>query len=477
MKQVRSRVVGSLSVALVVGLLVTGLVAGSASGQSGGVRGFDGKTITLASMGIASQFAPGIPNGVNARIQAFNDTNEIKGVKLKWTEFADDKQDVDVSLSEARRLVTQTGVFALVGDVSQTNPGDYFKQQQVPYFGWAFDNTYCSNKPSTMLYGFGYNGCLVPARSVGHGRQRVLVVQVRQARRPARTTRRSTVFGNDSQSGKNAVKYQSIAYKGAGYDVVAQQPDAAPAGPRLHPPYVQDILTSNDGAAPDVVLCLLSTECLSIWDLVKANGYDGIFISSLYSNFLAKALDGSLANVPIVPSDTTGAAGLDQMKQDLDAYEPGTSEKIDTATIAGYASTDMFIQALKTVAKKGKSNITPENVQKAAAKQTWQIKGLAGPTTYPQSTVSPVPDVHRPGAERRHDVADRRTVRLLEEAVPGQVATGWVGAGTRRPPPARRRLLSARCGRSRAPRRRRSRAARTRRSDRRARARRTSGGR
>ena len=79
------------------------------------------------------------------------------------------------------------------------------------------------------------------------------------------------------------------------------------------------------------------------------------------------------------------------MKQDLDAYKPGTSERIDTATIAGYASTDMFIQALKTVAKKGKSNITPANVQKAAARQTWQIKGLAGPTTYPQSTVSPYP--------------------------------------------------------------------------------------
>ena len=389
MKQVRSRVVGSLSVALVVGLLVTGLVAGSASGQSS-VRGFDGKTITLASMGIASQFAPGIPNGVNARIQAFNDNNEIKGVKLNWTEFVDDKQDVNVSLSEARRLVTQTGVFALVGDVSQTNPGDYFKQQQVPYFGWAFDNTYCSNKPSTSLWGFGYNGCLVPDNPSVMGDNGFLSYKyVKEKTGKDHPT--LAVFGNESQSGKNAVKYQSIAYKGVGYDVVAQLTRMPLPPVPDFTPYVQDILTSNDGAAPDVVLCLLSTECLSIWDLVKANGYDGIFISSLYSNFLTKPLDGSLANVPSVPSDTTGAAGLDQMKQDLDAYKPGTSERIDTATIAGYVSTDMFIQALKTVAKKGKSNITPANVQKAAAKQTWQIKGLAGPTTYPQSTVSPYP--------------------------------------------------------------------------------------
>jgi hypothetical protein len=121
------------------------------------------------------------------------------------------------------------------------------------------------------------------------------------------------VFGNESQSGKNAVKYQSIAYKGAGYDVVAQLTRMPLPPVPDFTPYAQDILSANDGDAPDVVLCLLSTECLSIWELVKANGYDGIFISSLYSNFLTKALDGSLANVPSVPSDTTGAAGLDQM--------------------------------------------------------------------------------------------------------------------------------------------------------------------
>jgi hypothetical protein len=47
----------------------------------------------------------------------------------------------------------------------------------------------------------------------------------------------------------------------------------------------------------------------------------------------------------------------------------------------------MFIQALKTVAKKGKSNITPEAVQKAASTMTWQIKGFMGPIEYPKSTV------------------------------------------------------------------------------------------
>ena len=57
----------------------------------------------------------------------------------------------------------------------------------------------------------------------------------------------------------------------------------------------------------------------------------------------------------------------------------------------GYTSADMFIQALKTVAKKGKSNITPANVQKAASTMKWELKGVQGPIQYPKSTVDQFP--------------------------------------------------------------------------------------
>ena len=40
------------------------------------------------------------PLGVQARIKEFNDNNEIKGVKIDWKEFADDKEDVALALSE-----------------------------------------------------------------------------------------------------------------------------------------------------------------------------------------------------------------------------------------------------------------------------------------------------------------------------------------------------------------------------------------
>src|SRR5690348_14453804 len=62
----------------------------AATGSSGGARGFDGTTIKVAGIGVASQFA-GTPTGAMARIKRFNDTNEIPGVKIQYVEFADDK--------------------------------------------------------------------------------------------------------------------------------------------------------------------------------------------------------------------------------------------------------------------------------------------------------------------------------------------------------------------------------------------------
>ena len=102
-------------------------------------------------------------------------------------------------------------------------------------------------------------------------------------------------------------------------------------------------------------------------------------------------MNGSTVNTAFV-NPTTSTPGMDAMKKDLNAWKAGEGDKVDSGTIAGYTSTDMFIQALKTAAKKGKSNITPEAVQAAAAKQTWELKGVAGPTSYPKATVNTYPN-------------------------------------------------------------------------------------
>jgi hypothetical protein len=51
----------------------------------------------------------------------------------------------------------------------------------------------------------------------------------------------------------------------------------------------------------------------------------------------------------------------------------------------------MLIQTLKMAAAKGKSGITPENVQKIASTSTFKIDGIYGPTEYPNATVYSYP--------------------------------------------------------------------------------------
>ncbi|MFN8027780.1 MAG: ABC transporter substrate-binding protein [Acidimicrobiia bacterium] len=358
------------------------------AGAARKVRGFDGSTVKIAGIGIGAQFEEaGI--AAEARVNKFNETNEIKGIKLEWGGFVDDKQDPATALSEVRRLVTQEQVFAITADTSQFNPGDYLNQQHVPYFGWGFDATYCSNKPTSTLYGFGFTGCLLnPDPSVianANQNQYDFVSKQTGKKNP-------TVFlvGNDSESSKISIKNQSLSATKAGFKLVGTD-NTMPLPPVPdYTPYVQKALTSDNGNPPDEINCLLSTDCINMWNLLKAQGYKGYFISNVFSNAITKIMAGSYANIFFVAPDQNTPAQQEMAKY-INAVKSGTGDNLSSAQVAGWASTDQFITALKTVVKKGKSNITPENVQKVAASQTWEIKGLTGAIQYPKSTVTMFP--------------------------------------------------------------------------------------
>ena len=357
------------------------------SKPSGSVRGYDGSSITLAGLGITAQF-PGADAGIKARVKRFNDNNEIPGVKINYTEYANSGQDPATALSEARRLVTSDKAFAVVGDTSQNNPGPYFEQQQVPYFGWAFDNTYCSPEPSTSVWGFGWNGCLVPDKpKVMPDAGAQLYAYLKQKTGKDHPT--LAMFANSTQSGKNAVATQSVAYAGAGFNVVMKSGLLPPPPISDYTPYAQQLLSADSGKAPDAIVCLLSTDCINVWGLLQANGYKGVYQSPLYSDLLLKPMKGSVASIQFVALNQSNAA-IDQIKSDVKAVAP--KQAIDTGVLTGYWTTDMFIQALKTVVDKaGKSYISPANVQKAASTMTWQMKGLVGPVEYPAATQKSTP--------------------------------------------------------------------------------------
>jgi len=382
---------------LLVGVALVALVGCSSSSSSssststtagtpsGPVRGFDGTTIRVASLGIKGQL-PSVEVGARGRIKRFNDTNELKGVKIEYVEFADDKLDPTTALNEARRLVTEQKVFAIVGDASANNPGQYLAQQHVPYFGYGFDNTYCSDKPNPAIWAFSFIGCLVPADP------KVLPDSVTPmydyvAKQTGKQHPSIATIATDIDSGHKDVAHGNLELTSVGFST-PKVVYLTPPPVSDYTPYIQNLMHSDDGHAPDVIQCRVVTDCIPMWDKLQAAGFKGMYFHTLYSDLLLKAMKGSIVGIGWANmSDPTPAR--DQMKADVAAVKP--DQGLDIGIAAGYFGADMFIAALKTAAAGGVSKITPESVQAAAARMTYEIKGLVGPTRYPSSTVVPTP--------------------------------------------------------------------------------------
>jgi ABC-type branched-subunit amino acid transport system substrate-binding protein len=371
----------------VVALAVTGLVGGLPTSAAAQVRGFDGTTIKIAGYGIKSQL-PNVPYGVQARVDQFNSSNEIPGVKIDFAEFADDQSNSATAVSEARRLVTQDQVFAIVPEVSLNTAGDYITQQKVPTFGGGFTAAYCADKPDTSIWLFGFNGCQVtPKPTVTDDTEGQVLKYLQQKTGHKHPT--VVYITQDDAVGHTAAALFKTQYVHDGF-TISGSIDDFPLPPVADvSPYVQRILTADHGKPPDFVRCSVGTDCLTVWNQLQASGYTGTMEHDLYTDALVKPFKGTISAIPFTNLDNTTDPVIAKLKAAVDKVQPGTP--LDSGVMYGYLSTDMFIQALKTAAKNGKSGITQANVQKAAAHQTWQIKGLAGPISFPASTVHPVP--------------------------------------------------------------------------------------
>jgi ABC-type branched-subunit amino acid transport system substrate-binding protein len=373
-----------VGVLAVVSVIAAALVAPGVAQGAPSVRGFSNGTITVAGMGYAANFDPDGTIGATARFKRFNDANEMKGIKIEYKEFADDNQDPAKSLNEGRRLVQQVGVFAIVPDLSDTNPGPFFKQQHVPYFGWAFDDTYCSATPSTAVWGFGFNGCLVPAhpkKMPGTGADQLYkyVNQKTGKKNPS-----VALFSTDTQAGRDSTGFQASAFAGAGFNVVYSKGTIPATSVTDYTPYVQALMTSDNGKPPDAMVCLLATQCINTYSLISAGGYTGTFWSALFDPRLVSLFKGAVSLASFQPPQESSPA-TQQMEKDIAAIK--SPAQLTSGAVAGYLAADFFIQALK----KAGSSPTPEKVQAAASKMTYQVKGLIGPTKYPASTVIPTP--------------------------------------------------------------------------------------
>jgi ABC-type branched-subunit amino acid transport system substrate-binding protein len=381
----KKRGVGAALVAAVVAAVVVAMLTPTLGGAATpSVATVSGGKITVAGLGYVQTFGDA-DTGAAARFQAANQDKEVKGYTFDYKELADDKNDPNTALSEARRLVTQDGVVAIVPAVSVVTPSDYLTQQQIPWFGVGYDTTYC---PDTKT-GFGLSayGCLIPPDPKRvPGTQWVLLKKQLESKGIQNPT--LALLGTDTTSGKKSVQSGASAAEGAGFKVVYAK-GAFPGPPAVvgdFSPYSQALLTSNDGQAPDVIYTSIApTSALSLTALLNSSGYTGTYLSPFYSPLLLKPLQGAYVFLQFAGFESN-ATGVKTMMDQIDAYKPGTKPSL--ALSAGYFSADMFIQAVKNSLKTSKT-LTSASIQKAAAKMTYQVKGTVGPTYYPQSFKTP----------------------------------------------------------------------------------------
>ena len=370
-----------------VAAAVAGVVAALAVPTTGGattprpVVATNG-TIPVAGLGYAQNY--GDANvGAMARFKRANDDKEIKGWTIDYKEFADDKNDPATATSEARRIVTEDGIVAVVPELSSNTPGDYLTQQQIPWFGSGFDTSYCPASGKNG-FGFGVNGCLLPQDPT---RLPSAAAELLKKELAAKGIKQPTyaIQGTDAPAGKKAVQYLASEFAGAGFKVVYAK-GSVPAPPAVvgdFSPYVQELMTSNGGKQPDVIQSNLAAQGggLNLFGAIKGAGFTGSLLTSFYSNILVKPLQGAYITT-MFSGYESNTPEIKQMLADVAAVKPGAQNTL--TLFLGYAAADMFIQAVKASLKTSKT-LTSTSIQKAASKLTYEMKNTIGPITYPAS--------------------------------------------------------------------------------------------
>jgi ABC-type branched-subunit amino acid transport system substrate-binding protein len=373
----KKRGFGLVLVATVVGLVAAMLMPATGGAAAPRAVTVD-KVIKVGGLGYVKNFADAAI-GTQARFKRANDTNEVKGYTFQFTELADDASDPTTALSEARRLVDQEGVVAIVPDVSAFTPSEFLTQAQIPWFGPGYDTSFCK----TNGFGFSVYGCIIIENpKVIPGTNWVQLKRDLAAKGIAKPT--AALLSTDGNSGKTAVMGAASAAQGAGFNVVYAK-GAFPAPPAVvgdYTPFVQAILTANGGKQPDVFYTTIpATNTLAMVNQLKASGYTGTMMSPYYSPLLLKALSGSYIFVQFAGFEST-SPGVKQMEADINAIKPNTPGSI--ALAGAYFGADFFIKAVKEALKTNKT-LTTAAIQKAAGKMTYAIKDTIGPSSYPKA--------------------------------------------------------------------------------------------
>ncbi|SFJ76652.1 amino acid/amide ABC transporter substrate-binding protein, HAAT family [Streptosporangium canum] len=352
MRRQAVRLIGLVTAAaLVAGCAAAQKNGAGAPGEAAGAAGVTDTTVTVGGV-LTKTSASGYSTkdaeiGARARFQRANEAGGVHGRRIEFAGAEDDNQDAAKGDAAAKKLVQRDKVFALV-PVHAPNFGGatFLEQQGVPWFGWATGPQWCGTET-----GFGYNGCLAPKPGAGSqtwwGNQMAELIG-------GSAGKSVYIQTTDSSGSKYGGKTISQSFQAAGFTLAGLNsglPAAAPPPDWL--PYVNKIMTSDGGEAPDLVVSIIAGTKFNtgLYAALKKAGYKGLLSDAtsydaaiLKDPATAQALEGVIA-APMFEPFESQAPEIAQLRADVEKAAPGTA--LTQHLAIGYWAADIFLKVLE----------------------------------------------------------------------------------------------------------------------------------
>ncbi len=375
-------VLAVFTVALVGASTAVSSPASAGAAGAAPARGVTATTITVGGLGPLARY--GTANlGARARFERANRAGGVHGRTIVYLGMRDDGGSADGNRQAAETLVRGDRVFAVVPVVTpDLGAATDLVANQVPYFGRAVSSNFCGNR-----WGFSFTGCTFPPG--GSITTDIWGVLVQQAFGEAAAGRTAAVVSESSESGQYFLTTVAAGLAAADLAVVSgttSLPNPAVADYRA---LAQQILTSNQGGAPDAVFVMASyANVAQLRQALRDAGYLGVFTNTVeYEPDLVASSTGSFVLSPTAAVESApDNPAMAQLVADVHALV--ADAPIDQSVIAGYWSADLFLAAVE---RAGRNLTPPRLVRRANTGFTYRVKGAVGPVRFPAAHTEPVP--------------------------------------------------------------------------------------
>jgi len=317
--------------------------AGSGGGSSSPTQGLSSTEIRVGGLAaitgpLGDQYAP-IFDGAQAYFDMINQQGGVFGRKIKLAAKLDDATDPTRNASQARALVEQNKVFAVIPVASPLFPGGkYLAEHNIPTFGWHINPEWASG-PSLFGQDGSFTDYTGPSPFYGYLAKNIGAKKV-------------AIFAYTASQSRDCATGAEASFKKYGFDVAFSDSSLAFGTTSLD----ADVQRLKDAKVDFVSTCMDVTGNTLLSKTLRRAGLGSVkqfwptgYDSAALAQF-PDLYDGVYFRTGFVPFEEASLSpGLTQFLNEMRKRKPNT--KISDVVLAGWIDADLFVTGLKAAGK------------------------------------------------------------------------------------------------------------------------------